>query len=762
MFFRFLFALLVVVNLAGCNLTIHTTGEGEITAEMGDQALNNTCTEQRYCFNLNRGSSVTITASPAEGFVFAGWGGVCSGQAGNNCQLQMNSDRVVQASFIRDSATSAAPLWVPNTQYFFSAPWPSDLYSLNKNGTVNVDHFPFSEQGPFKNDLQELALQTKGFGLNSASYFQWDSPEWLSSLPISEINQLPPNQRMGIIINVDPNSPFYGGITPAILNRYKPETSRLDLQGLLAVLPEPGSPLLPSTRYAILLIRTDESQGAMPAELLAELDQSYGKATGIPETLFESLKQQKDHIWQVVSDHTQIEVNDILAFTQLTTQDPLVMDRILGDTIRSLPDRAIIDMVKGIEPVTLPYGDPNSPSCYQEFILKTELPNYITGTGLHILGGGRINTAEGKAIPQGVIPADLLVSVPCSPVPEEGFPLRAFASGTSLFWELNTEFEFQQGIHLWLNAPETMERTTEQTDSMVAFFEKYTDIDFETYKHAFIDFNFLNLHSAMNRHHQYAADIGTVLRIGKLLPRIMEQFVDDYGYDPQQFRFNPKVVTLAGRSLGAIAVNLAATQNATDFTSIATWEAIRPSYLHINNVIKLIEPPFDAFVQAYSGISGSELAQPELQLLQAVLEPMDIMNHINSYREKDIYWNLARYGDLLHGGDSSFSMAKALENMTGIRGINGNEVSDTEHLGEWLRSPILKPDTFFDPMKDRPLQLITEDARWEYEDGENTFRCFTAALAQHNPVTFYDFMTAAYYDTKACSFNPMTTELAVQ
>src|SRR4029079_6596593 len=53
--------------------------------------------------NMPSGASVTLTATPAAGATFSGWGGACSGTA-PTCTVTMTSTRAVTATF-----TAAAP-----------------------------------------------------------------------------------------------------------------------------------------------------------------------------------------------------------------------------------------------------------------------------------------------------------------------------------------------------------------------------------------------------------------------------------------------------------------------------------------------------------------------------------------------------------------------------------------------------------------------------------------------------------------------------
>lgn len=68
------------------------TGSGTVTSSIGGLNCGATCAA-----SLSSGTAVTLTASPAAGSTFAGWGGACSGTA--SCSLTVNASVSVTASF---------------------------------------------------------------------------------------------------------------------------------------------------------------------------------------------------------------------------------------------------------------------------------------------------------------------------------------------------------------------------------------------------------------------------------------------------------------------------------------------------------------------------------------------------------------------------------------------------------------------------------------------------------------------------------------
>jgi alpha-tubulin suppressor-like RCC1 family protein len=106
--------------LAARQMTVSSmSGSGTVTSDTGPLSCNPTCQAP-----LLAGRSTTLTATPAAGWVFAGWGGACSG-ASSTCSVLMDGDKSVTAAFI--PAPSSAP---------GGAPGPT--INIANNVTVNV------------------------------------------------------------------------------------------------------------------------------------------------------------------------------------------------------------------------------------------------------------------------------------------------------------------------------------------------------------------------------------------------------------------------------------------------------------------------------------------------------------------------------------------------------------------------------------------------------------------------------------------------
>ncbi|PCJ46671.1 MAG: hypothetical protein COA99_02365 [Moraxellaceae bacterium] len=89
------FAIIAVVTLAGCNITVTNEGGGTVTSDDGNIYCGDIC-EASY----SNDTLVTLTAEAFEGFIFQGWSGVCEGT--ESCEVsvgQASGHKKVTAMF---------------------------------------------------------------------------------------------------------------------------------------------------------------------------------------------------------------------------------------------------------------------------------------------------------------------------------------------------------------------------------------------------------------------------------------------------------------------------------------------------------------------------------------------------------------------------------------------------------------------------------------------------------------------------------------
>lgn len=84
------------------DLNVAVAGNGSVTSQVGGINCGATCSA-----SFLSGTSVTLTASPAQGQVLQAWGGACSGTAAA-CTVTMNAAQTVNATFAAAPAASLA------------------------------------------------------------------------------------------------------------------------------------------------------------------------------------------------------------------------------------------------------------------------------------------------------------------------------------------------------------------------------------------------------------------------------------------------------------------------------------------------------------------------------------------------------------------------------------------------------------------------------------------------------------------------------
>jgi hypothetical protein len=86
-------------------LSVSVFGNGTVTSSPSGIACGATCSS-----SFASGTQVTLTAMPAQGGVFNGWGGVCSGTG--NCVVTMNAAANVSAAFSGNGTAQTIQTWV--------------------------------------------------------------------------------------------------------------------------------------------------------------------------------------------------------------------------------------------------------------------------------------------------------------------------------------------------------------------------------------------------------------------------------------------------------------------------------------------------------------------------------------------------------------------------------------------------------------------------------------------------------------------------
>lgn len=660
-------ALGLVIALSGCNLTLNLSGQGEITVSGGTPKQ---CASTfSNCLSFNPSEEISLSPIPAEGYYFSHWEGDCSGR--DTCTLKMNSTRQVRAVFL--SPNLFQPEFKPNTDHFFSAPWPNDAYNLTSAGYVDVKEFPFDSSTSWDSQIKSLAKKTRGFSTNGGSFFQFatDIPDFSDD----SFNQLAIEKRPYLLVNVDSNSPNFGKLIPSQLASYNRQDIDHESNHMMIVVPQPGYPLDANTTYAAVLMKPIISKTSA-APLLEGLDEPYSSKWSISETLFNTLRFQKNQIAAAVQLNSNWQSSDFMAFTYFTTQDPIYITRAIGNTLKALPNNNIVASVTNVTQLQECACD--GPTCVEAFQLTTEAPTFLNGNAPYLFNGGDIEISEEQAKILGSHTLEILAKVPCEEVPTGGFPLIAHAHSTTDGWYEGTytiASKLRRAIEVDIDAPESTRRLSPASETFSNFLS-LIGIHIDYLLEIITDFNVLNLNGALGTHHQYAADLFYAELVGE---RLAEILVSSNAINPDnlsRYQANPEQHVISGRSLGGIAAihTLAMGTKA----KMATIEKPpRPSYIHIKNIVDFIvdaEGGLETQLINISGINPTHARfQPLSHLVQTVMEPMDTLNYVKFLNIPNLFLILSKENDDAHGGEAAFSLATALENSTRIQPIYSSQ-----------------------------------------------------------------------------------------
>jgi hypothetical protein len=199
---------------------------------------------------------------------------------------------------------------------------------------------------------------------------------------------------------------------------------------LVTLLPYPGHPLEPSTRYAAMVfdgVRDTTGHRLVPAPLIDQLD---GPAPpGVSGATWLALRQDRDDVIAAIRARTLWHPSELVAFTAFTTQDPTHEMAALATAVSALPTPQGLSRTPDTGPC--PAGGTSHTTG------RLALPSWQQGTRPFVdAGGGVVLDGNGVAQQQGVqMGADgqgvlLDMAIPCGPAPAAGWPILLWMNGT--------------------------------------------------------------------------------------------------------------------------------------------------------------------------------------------------------------------------------------------------------------------------------------------------------------------------------------------
>jgi hypothetical protein len=300
---------------------------------------------------------------------------------------------------------------------FFSMPWPDDS-RRKANGSLDLAGFPGrSANSTVETTFAKGEADSFGFGTNSAVYFQTAASLDPAGLP-QPAATTDPHSPIQLIDLDRPGTPA----APIIVDS-KATGTQLRPPGLVTVLPYPGHPLRPRTRYAALVfsqLKDLTGKGLAPSPLLRALD---GPApAGVATATWAKLRAERDVANAAVSARTTWPREDLVAFSVFTTQDVLGPMAAITAGINARPAPALHDVAavadgcdRGMARVTA----------------KIDLPKWQQGQLPYLNDNGALRIEKGQAVPElDPLTVKVDLAVPCAPVPARGWPLLLYMNGT--------------------------------------------------------------------------------------------------------------------------------------------------------------------------------------------------------------------------------------------------------------------------------------------------------------------------------------------
>ncbi|HZS38906.1 MAG TPA: hypothetical protein VFF06_18865 [Polyangia bacterium] len=293
-------------------------------------------------------------------------------------------------------------------QGFYSAPFPSDDLR-NADGSINLARYP----NPNNVDLinQGIALLNRdkpGFAVMGGIFMQLSAPLDASKLP--DVNASVTRDSPIVLMSVDPAAPDYMRQYP-IQIAFMADGGSFGAANLLSILPYQGIPLRENTRYAAVVTRRvldakGHALGVSPS--MAQLA-SGGRPAGLSDAAFNSYGGALNALAQF-----GIAPRDIAGLAVFTTGSPTAeMDALVADILaRPIP---AVDS-KPVQTDLFPD--------YCVYATTIKLPDYQEGNPPYTQsGGGWLFDSNGKPILQRTSQANLVVTIPRTPMPANGYPL---------------------------------------------------------------------------------------------------------------------------------------------------------------------------------------------------------------------------------------------------------------------------------------------------------------------------------------------------
>ncbi|HEY2515287.1 MAG TPA: hypothetical protein VGI39_30680 [Polyangiaceae bacterium] len=351
---------------------------------------------------------------------------VVGGDAGTNDSAAPTTDGgALQSIFVVPASLTE----LADTHYY-DHPWPSDL-RRDANGAVVFAglYNPFGEQ-ILQTYEDAVAGAIFGFSTVANGYLRFGADLDPATLPASPTDTLDPHASVQLI-NVDPNSPEHGKRQLAQVY-WRSDAGDYWPADTLVVGPALGYPLLPRTRYAIVVTSGVRAVGGASFVPSPDLAAVLGLASTDART-----EPARTLYAPAVTDLGALGIapNDVVHLAVFTTNDPTAELFSIADDVKALFPAPSL-RPGGTPGETALQANPAdvSPGVYDVYQgWYGPSPNYQQGTAPYLASGGGFVFANGHAVVQNTFDLRFTLVVPnaqACPMPANGYPILLYAHGT--------------------------------------------------------------------------------------------------------------------------------------------------------------------------------------------------------------------------------------------------------------------------------------------------------------------------------------------
>ena len=297
---------------------------------------------------------------------------------------------------------------------FFALPYPSDL-RLDADAHPMLSGWPNPENNPLIDGLVHSVASRKRWPVLAVGYFDFSAPLAVRNLedPVAAGAGAPV-----LLVDLSDAPPARGRLTPVWLqsgqgDEYLPMTS-------LAIAARPGFVLTTGRKYAFVVRRSLGDASGRPLvparafETLADGHVPSGSHGQAARELYAPL-------WPVLEE-LGVDRGEVAAATVFTTDDAVL-------ETQQLTDRALATQTVSITGLQLHPGDGDH-ARYCELAGKITFPQFQGGTPPFNTDGLLVVDASGTPVKQRDEVADVVVTLPKTPMPEAGYPLVLYFHGS--------------------------------------------------------------------------------------------------------------------------------------------------------------------------------------------------------------------------------------------------------------------------------------------------------------------------------------------